>query len=164
MSIPLAGDDLSIPLVACLSIPLAGGTPILPHALRSSLLARYQGSSCHVSILRGLRISWRPEVAQALLALVTPIMYSFYYAPGPICRGSTSLYVPPLSYKREATQRYKADPTQAHTLTSSQTHIRNTAYTVVVGFYALVVWTTLNSRVFFPYPLNRQTAKAPSSS
>jgi hypothetical protein len=31
--------------------------------------------------------------------------------PPRTCRGSVSLYVPPLSYKREGTQRYKADPT-----------------------------------------------------
>jgi hypothetical protein len=109
LSIPPAGSDLSIPQAACLSIPLAGDTPILPRALRSSLLARYQGSSRHISILHGLRTSWRPEIAQALLALVTPIICSFCYAPGPTCRGSTSLYVPPLSYKREGTQHYKTD-------------------------------------------------------
>jgi hypothetical protein len=39
--------------------------------------------------------------------------YSICYVPGPTCRGSTTLYVPPLSYKREGTQCYKA---------SSQTH------------------------------------------
>jgi hypothetical protein len=43
-----------------------------------------------------------------------------------------------LSYKREDTQRYKGDRTQAHTLTSSHTLIRNTTYTVEVGFYAPV--------------------------
>jgi hypothetical protein len=123
LSIPLAGGDLSIPLVggdlsipqaaclsilqvACLSIPLAGGTPIQPRALRSSLLARYQGSSRRISILHGLQTSWRPVIAQAWLVLVTPILYSFHYAPGPACRGSASLYVPPLSYKREGTQCY----------------------------------------------------------
>jgi hypothetical protein len=99
---------------ACLSIPLAGDTPILPRALCSSLLTRYQGSSRRISILRGLRILWRQEIAQTLLALVIPTMYSFRYAPGPTCRGSASLYVPPLSYKREGTQRYKAD-SQVHT-------------------------------------------------
>jgi hypothetical protein len=107
---------------ACLSIPLAGGMPILPRALCSSLLARYQGSSHRISILSGMRTSWRPEIAQALLALVTPIMYSFRYALGPTCRGSTSLYVPPLSYKREDTQRYKTDPQiGSQALSSSQT-------------------------------------------
>jgi hypothetical protein len=49
------------------------------------------------------------EIAQASPALVTPMMYSFHYTPGPTCRGSASLYVPPLSYKREGTQCYKAD-------------------------------------------------------
>jgi hypothetical protein len=34
--------------------------------------------------------------------------YSIRYVPGPTCRGSATLYVPPLSYKREGTQRYKA--------------------------------------------------------
>jgi hypothetical protein len=38
------------------------------------------------------------EIAQAL---VTPIMYSLRYVSGPTCRGSVSLCVPPLSYKRE---------------------------------------------------------------
>jgi hypothetical protein len=65
---------MSIPQAACLSIPLAGGMPILPRALRSSLLTRYQGSSRHISILLGLRTSGRREIAQVLLALVTPII------------------------------------------------------------------------------------------
>jgi hypothetical protein len=113
---------MSIPQAVCLSIPLAGGTPILPRALYSSILACYQGSSRRISILHGLQTSWRPEIAQALLALVTPIMYSFCYAPGPTSRGSASLYVPPLSYKREGTQCYKTDPrtdTQAHRLNTT---------------------------------------------
>jgi hypothetical protein len=38
-------------------------------------------------------------------------MYSLRFAPGPTCRGSTPLCVPPLSYKREGTRLYKADPT-----------------------------------------------------
>jgi hypothetical protein len=35
-------------------------------------------------------------------------MYSLCFAPGPTCRGSAPLYVPPLSYKREGTRRYMA--------------------------------------------------------
>jgi hypothetical protein len=42
-----------------------------------------------------------------LSALIIHIMYFFHYAPGPACRGSASLYVPPLNYKREGTQRYR---------------------------------------------------------
>jgi hypothetical protein len=36
--------------------------------------------------------------------------YSICYVPRPTCRGSATLYVPPLSYKREGTRRYKASP------------------------------------------------------
>jgi hypothetical protein len=127
------------------SIPLADGTPILPRALRSSLLIRYQGSSRHVSILCGLRTSGRLEIPQALLALVTPIIYSFHYVPRPTCRGSASLYVPPLSYKREGTQRYKTD---SQTLKFTQTLIPtlNTIHSGV-GSYARAARTTLNPRV-----------------
>jgi hypothetical protein len=38
---------------------------------------------------------------------------------GPACRGSASLYVPPLNYKREGTQRYR----------DGLNHTVNTAYT-----------------------------------
>jgi hypothetical protein len=38
-------------------------------------------------------------------------LYSLRFAPGPACRGPAALYVPLLSYKREGTRRYKADPT-----------------------------------------------------
>jgi hypothetical protein len=54
-----------------------------------------------------------------LSAFTIHIMYSYYYAPGPTCRGSASLYVPPLNYKREGTQHDKGQV--LHTL--------NTAYT-----------------------------------
>jgi hypothetical protein len=111
----------------CLSIPLAGNTPILPRALRSSLLARYQGSSRRISILHGLRTLWRQEIAQVLLALVIPTMYFFRYAPGPTRRGSASLYVPPLSYKREGTQCYKAD-SQVHTQPQTSSLKLNTTH------------------------------------
>jgi hypothetical protein len=33
-----------------------------------------------------------------LASLIIHIMYSFHYAPGPACRSSASLYVPPLNY------------------------------------------------------------------
>jgi hypothetical protein len=61
------------------------------------------------------------------------IMYSYHYAPGPVCRGSASLYVPPLNYKREGTPCYKGQ-VQIHKLSSSQTlrqvhiHTLNTTY------------------------------------
>jgi hypothetical protein len=67
-----------------------------------------------------------------LSALVIPIMYFFHYAPGPTCRGSASLYVPTLNYKREGTQRYKGQ-TQSH----AQTHTQYSLHTVEVGYYTL---------------------------
>jgi hypothetical protein len=63
-----------------------------------------------------------------LSALVIPIMYFFHYAPGPTCRGSSSLYVPPLNYKREGTQRYKGH---------AQSHTQYYLHTMEVGYYAL---------------------------
>jgi hypothetical protein len=73
-----------------------------------------------------------------LSALVIHIMYFFHYAPGLACRGSTSLYVPPLNYKREGTQRYK-EQTQSHT--------QYNLHTVEVGYYAPAAWTTIIPRV-----------------
>ncbi len=105
-------------------------------------------------MLHGLQSSRLPMIAQTLLALVTHIIYSFHYVPGPTCRGSASLYVPPLSYKREGTQRYKTSSltlTQAHL--DSQTHKfiqalkLNTSHSGV-GYYALAARTTLNPCVF----------------
>jgi hypothetical protein len=74
----------------------------------------------------GLRTSRLAVIAQALLALDTHIMYLLHYAPGPTCRGSVSLYVPPLNYKREGTQRYR---TSSLTHKFTQTLRLNTAYT-----------------------------------
>jgi hypothetical protein len=89
-----------------------------------------------LSMLHGLRSSRLPVIAQALLALVTHIIYSFHYVPGPTCRGSASLYVPPLNYKREGTQRYKG---QVHTPALKLTGFTRSQYnihTVEVGYYA----------------------------
>jgi hypothetical protein len=47
-----------------------------------------------------------------LSTLIIHIMYFFHYAPRPACRGSASLYVPPLNYKREGTQRYRTHSIQ----------------------------------------------------
>jgi hypothetical protein len=90
-----------------------------------------------ISILYALRTLWRSEITLALQAVVT----SFHFALGPTCRGSISLYVPPLSYKREGTRHYKADPTQAHLDTHTHKFIQalklNTAHSGV-GYYAPV--------------------------
>jgi hypothetical protein len=65
----------------------------------------------------------KAEDLYVLSAFTIHIMYSFHYAPVPTCRSSASLYVPPLNYKREGTQRYKGD---------AQYNLQ----TVEVGYYA----------------------------
>jgi hypothetical protein len=108
---------------ACLSIPLPGSTPILPHALRSSLLVRHQGSSRRVSILRGLRTLWRREIAQVLLALVTHIVYSFCYVPGPHVGAQHPYMSLPWAIKGRAhdVTRRTLRLTSSYKLSSSQT-------------------------------------------
>jgi hypothetical protein len=56
------------------------------------------------------------------LAFTTHIMYSYHYAPRPACWGLASLYVLPLNYKREGTQRYKTHA--QHTLNITYTQWR----------------------------------------
>jgi hypothetical protein len=141
--------------VACLSIPLVGSTPVLPRALRSSLLARYQGSSHSISILHGPRISWRQEIAQAL---VTPTMYSFCYVPGPRSRGSASLYVPPLSYKREGTRRYKADAQTLKLSSSLKLNTTHRQWSRVLRSGGLNHSKSLCSLVFIDHLADRQNA------
>jgi hypothetical protein len=56
----------------------------------------------------------------ALGTSISRSKYCIHYVPGPTCRGSAPLYVPPLDYKREDTLRYRGqtqailDTTQAN--------------------------------------------------
>jgi hypothetical protein len=79
MSTTLTGDDQTILQAACLSIPLAGGTPMLRHTLCSSWLARYRGSSREILTLYALQTLWRSEFTVTLQALVA----SFHLSLGP---------------------------------------------------------------------------------
>jgi hypothetical protein len=75
------------------------------------------------------RISGREEIA--LATSISCSKYYIHYVPGLACRGSAPLYVPPFSYKRGGTQRYKKVPmdTQAllDTLGRSQVHTSSRA-------------------------------------
>jgi hypothetical protein len=126
----------------------------------SPLLPHYSYGNCP-SMQHGLRTSRLPVIAQALLALVTHITYSFHYVPRPTCRGSTSLYVPPLNYKRDGTQCYKDKLTQVHTLrlTYSIQHTHSEGRVLHSG--GLNHSNPSCALVFIPNPHNRQTAKAP---
>jgi hypothetical protein len=71
------------------------------------------------------------------------------YVPGPTCRGSVPLYVPPLAIKGEACNVTKGGSfgpsldrdSQLSSFHSNPTHSG-------VGYYALAARTTLNPRVF----------------
>jgi hypothetical protein len=68
--------------------------------------------------------------------------YSICYVTGPTCRGSVSLYVPPLSYKREGTRHTHTNSDSEHSsFHSNPTHSG-------VGYYAPAARTTLNPHVF----------------
>jgi hypothetical protein len=116
-----------------------------------------------LSLLHGMQSSRLPVIAQALLALVTHIIYSFHYAPGPTCRGSASLYVSPLNYKREGTQRYRG---QTHKLSSSQVHRHTLTHSIqhthsggrVLRFGGLNHYNPSCALVFIPNPHNRKNA------
>jgi hypothetical protein len=96
---------------------LAGGVPVYSvdrqynHATACAALIMttrvYRGNSGDISILYALWTLWRSDITLALQVRVAPIECSFRYVPGPTCQGSTPLYMPPLSYKREGTQCYK---------------------------------------------------------
>jgi hypothetical protein len=87
------------------------------------------------------------------------------YVPGPTCRGSVPLCMPPFSYKRGGMQRYENGPilgslrpkgfkTSSYKLSSNTSHSG-------VGCYAPVARTTLNPCVFLcssHFPTNKQNA------
>jgi hypothetical protein len=77
--------------------------------------------------------------------------YCIHYVPGPTCRGSVPLYVPPLSYKRGGMQRYKIAPKKRRNRPRSpKTQLKLTSNTKHsgVGYYAPAARTTLNSCMF----------------
>jgi hypothetical protein len=88
MSTPLTDGDRTIWQAACLSILLAGSAPVLRHALYSSWQARDINTVYATDIM-----------ALGDLVGSTGIGYfymsSLRFAPGPTCRGSAPLYVPP---------------------------------------------------------------------
>jgi hypothetical protein len=82
------------------------------------------------------------------------------YVPGPTCRGSALLYMPPFSYKRGGMRCYKG---QAHLDPSDSRQLKlssNTSHSGV-GYYAPVARTTLNPSMFLcssHFPTNEQNA------
>ena len=124
MSTLLTGGDPAILQAACLSAPVACSTTVPRHTLCSSSFIRDQGGFRCTPMLRRSRISWRKEIA--LATNINCSKYYIRYVPGPTCRGSAPLYVPPFIYKRGGTQRYNSDTlrpssgSQVHTSSQAQ--------------------------------------------
>jgi hypothetical protein len=93
---------------------------------RTVLIIPYTRSFPCTPMLHRSRMSGCEKIAPA--ANISSSKYYICCVPGPTCRGSVHLYVPPLRYKREGTQRYKGDRSdQTQTLSSqSSTAIQNT--------------------------------------
>jgi hypothetical protein len=93
-------------------------------------------------------------------------MYSLHFAPGPTCRGSAPLYVPPLSYKRGGMQRYRGTlglNLGSHTHKNSQVHTSSQAQYITQWSRVLRSGGPNHSKslcvlVFFPFPPNTQNA------
>jgi hypothetical protein len=97
-----------------------------------------------------------------LSALVIHIMYFFHYAPGPACRGSASLYVPSLNYKREGTQRYKRQTQFTRSITGSTHSILLThSGGRVLRSGGLNLYNPSCLLVFIPNSPNRQPLRPP---
>jgi hypothetical protein len=95
-----------------------------------------------------------------LSALVIHIMYFSHYAPGPACRGSASLYVPPLNYKREGTQHYRGQTqTSSHAITHSIQLIHSGGRVLRSG--GLNHYNPSCTLVFIPNSPNRQPLRPP---
>jgi hypothetical protein len=109
---------------ACLSIPLAGGTPMLLHVLYSS--SRVRTVEATVVYQHCVDI-WAPEDLSGVTG-ISCSMYFIHYVSGPTCRGPASLYMPdaPLSYKRGGMQRYKAR-THRHSLRPSDSQVHTSS-------------------------------------
>jgi hypothetical protein len=98
----------------------AGGVPVHSGSRQYARAATYdvliitrtcQGSFRCTPMLRRLRISGRKEIA--LATGISCSKYYIRYVPGPACRGSASLYVPPLSYKKGGHTTLQGRLTQA---------------------------------------------------
>jgi hypothetical protein len=84
-----------------------------------------------ISILYALWRLWRSEIFWATLALGTSILFPLF-SPGPACRGSAPLYVPPFNYKRGGTQRYMGIGTLSPS-SGSQVYTSSIHHTVEYG-------------------------------
>jgi hypothetical protein len=108
--------------------------------------------------IRRSRMSGHKKIAPA--ANICSSKSYIHYVPGPTCRGSVHLYMPPFSYKRGGMRRYKgrSNLRLTQTLTSSYKLSSNTSHSGV-GYYAPAARTTLNPCVLVFFPFFQLTSK-----
>jgi hypothetical protein len=163
----LADGDQTIPQVVCLSIPVAGGATMRPHAPRSSSLVRGQGSFPCTPILRKPRISGPKEIAPGP-ALVAPGV-PFVMFLGPHVRAQHPCMCPPWAIKGRACNvtrkgwRKRLTQTDSLGLSHSQVHTNSQAQYITQWSRVLRSDGPNHSKslcvlVFFPFPPNRQNA------
>jgi hypothetical protein len=107
-----------------------------------SIIAYTRSFPC-TPILRRSRMSGSKKIAPA--ANISISKYNICYVPGPTCRGSVPLYMPPLVIKGESCNVTRGEfldsDSQLSSFHSNPTHSG-------VGSYAPAARTTLNPRVF----------------
>jgi hypothetical protein len=140
------------------SIPLTGSVPspqYAGHAITRTLLTINAAWTAVIMTPADYSCVTKAEDLCVLSAFTIHIMYCYHYAPGPACRGLASLYVPPLNYKREGTQRYRG---QVHT--DSITHSIRLTHSGgrVLRSGGLNHYNPSCPRVFIHLPIDRQTA------
>jgi hypothetical protein len=154
-----------------LSIPLTGGVHSPRYASRAVIH--------YYSYVSAINAAWTAVIkTPGDYSGVTSINYShnvlLSLCSWPTCRGSASLYVPPINYKREGTQCYRdrflhtLTRTDSHTLKYTRLHTYSIQHTHSGGRVlcsgGLNHYNPSCAPMFIPHPHNRQTAKAPSSS
>jgi hypothetical protein len=106
-------------------VPVQSVTKQCARAMRRTVLITPSARSfpCTPRICRS-RVSGHEKLAPA--ANICSSKRYILYVPGPTCRGPVPLCMPPFSYKRGGTRRYKGDPILG-SLRHSQVHISSQA-------------------------------------
>jgi hypothetical protein len=144
LSTPLAGGARATLQTAHLSSPLS--KQCVRAARCTVLIIPYTRSFPCTPRLRRSRVSGHKNITPA--ANISSSRYYIRYVPGPTCRGSVPLYMPPFSYKRGGMQRYNTGSIFRPNLDSQFSSFHSNPTYSGVGCYAPAARTTLNSRVF----------------
>jgi hypothetical protein len=138
------------------SAPIQSVVKQCAHAARHTvLIIPYTRSFPGTLMIRRSQMSRREKIAPAV-NICSSKCYT-HHVPGPRCRGSVPLYMPPLAIEGGGMQRYKTDTLRPKSSKTQLKLSRNTTHSGV-GYYAPAARTTLNSCVFIPTSSNKQNA------